>query len=290
MPASYGGSGGSGGGASLPTTPAAALLDAGAPSTIVALDGSGVGTELTYAATRTAIDAAQAPARIATSGALHHWRTQGSAPWTDLGTGGASLTIGGGTWETDTPTVIQLATGGSAANTLSSAGSYLRATVAIASGADLTLALSIGSRGIDPVLSGASTVAILWTGLTSPANYLALVATSAGLRLVSGVAGTGANGPDVALSWAVPHRLVVTYVQSTGVATMYLDGFSVGTATFAGTRAALTELAVAGLGGGAFGHNSIQVGVDDVMVWTSALGAAQVLADWYTARRSMVAR
>ena len=281
---------GGGGGSSGPTTPAAALLDPGAPSTIVALDGSGVGTELSYAATRTAIDVAQAPARVATSGALHHWRTQGSAPWTDLGTGGASLTIGGGTWETDTPTVIQLATGGSAANTLSSAGSYLRATVAIASGADLTLALSIGSRGIDPVLSGTSTVAILWTGLTSPANYLALVATSAGLRLVSGVAGTGANSADVALSWAVPHRLVVTYVQSTGVATMYLDGFSVGTATVAGTRAALTELAVAGLGGGAFGHNSLQVGVDDVMVWTSALGAAQVLADWYTARRSMVAQ
>ncbi len=58
MPASYGGSsGGSGGGASLPTTPAAALLDPGAPSTIVALDGSGVGAGLTYAATRTAIAA-----------------------------------------------------------------------------------------------------------------------------------------------------------------------------------------------------------------------------------------
>ena len=54
MPASYGGASG---GSSGPTTPASALLDAGNPSTLVGLDGSGVGTELSYAATRTAIAA-----------------------------------------------------------------------------------------------------------------------------------------------------------------------------------------------------------------------------------------
>lgn len=274
-------SGGGGNPADIIDEGMTAVLTGEPQGTTIVSDG-GTGIALMVAAAR--------PTRIATGSAVHHWRTQGSAPWTDLGTGGASLAVGGGTWETDSPSVIQLATGGSAANTLSSAGSYLTATVAIAEGADLTLALSIGSRGIDPTLPGTSTVAILWTGLTSPANYLALVATSAGLRAVNGAAGSGTNSSNIVLSWGVPHRLVVTYVQSTGVATLYVDGFERTTATQAGTRAALTECAVAGIGGGAFSHYSLQVGVDDVMVWTEALSAAAVLADWNTARRSMVAR
>lgn len=46
-----------GAGPGLPNTPAEVLLDAASPSTIVALNGSGVGTSLSYAATRTAIGA-----------------------------------------------------------------------------------------------------------------------------------------------------------------------------------------------------------------------------------------
>ena len=50
-----------GGGGSLPATPAAALLDASAPSTIVTLDGSGVGTASTPAATRALLDLQSSP-------------------------------------------------------------------------------------------------------------------------------------------------------------------------------------------------------------------------------------
>lgn len=50
---------GGGGGATLPAAPAAVLLDAGAPSTIVGLNSSGVGTALSASASRAAMDAMQ---------------------------------------------------------------------------------------------------------------------------------------------------------------------------------------------------------------------------------------
>ena len=51
------GPGGGGGGATLPDDPAAVLLDAGAPSTFVALNASGVGTAWTAAQARASIGA-----------------------------------------------------------------------------------------------------------------------------------------------------------------------------------------------------------------------------------------
>jgi hypothetical protein len=56
------GPGGGGGGASLPDDPAAVLLDAGAPSTFVALNASGVGTAWTAAQARASIGALYADA------------------------------------------------------------------------------------------------------------------------------------------------------------------------------------------------------------------------------------
>ena len=104
MPASYGGSSG---GSSGPTTPALALLNAGAPSTIVALDGSGVGTELSYAATRTAIGAA--PEETDTP------QLTSSAGWTLTNYAPGSVAVSGGAITVTVPVGTSNPSGGQAA-------------------------------------------------------------------------------------------------------------------------------------------------------------------------------
>ena len=77
--------GGGGGGASLPATPAAALLDVASPSTFVVLDPAGVGTSITPADASSAL-AGQVIDPLSGSG------------WTDIApTGGASIVWTAGT-------------------------------------------------------------------------------------------------------------------------------------------------------------------------------------------------
>ena len=107
IPAPIPGPAGPPGTAGLPTTPAAALLNAGAPSTIVALDGSGVGTELSYAATRTAIGAA--PEETDTP------QLTSSAGWTLTNYAPGSVAVSGGAVTVTVPEGTSNPSGGQAA-------------------------------------------------------------------------------------------------------------------------------------------------------------------------------
>jgi hypothetical protein len=94
MPTSINGA--SGGGASLPATPAAALLDAGAPSTIVVLDASGVGEGLPPALLApTLLTAALALRRPAGSSALLWECSEGASPLASTGSVSCSLANAG---------------------------------------------------------------------------------------------------------------------------------------------------------------------------------------------------
>ena len=97
MPASYGGSSG----ASGPTTPALALLDAGNPSTLVGLDGSGVGTELSYAAAATL---------LGVSAPVTYYASDFAAEQGGVSGGAAAIT---GTGASSTATLTIAATGSS---------------------------------------------------------------------------------------------------------------------------------------------------------------------------------
>ena len=103
MPASYGGSSGGSG----PTTPALALLDAASPSTLVGLDGSGEGTALSYAATRTAIGAA--PEETDTP------QLTSSAGWTLTNYAPGSVAVSGGAVTVTVPEGTSNPSGGQAA-------------------------------------------------------------------------------------------------------------------------------------------------------------------------------
>ena len=87
---------GGSGGASLPATPAAALLDAGSPSTIVVLDASGVGEGLPPALLApTLLTAALALRRPAGSSALLWECSEGASPLASTGSVACSLANAG---------------------------------------------------------------------------------------------------------------------------------------------------------------------------------------------------
>lgn len=86
--------GGVGGGASLPTTPTLALLDAGAPDTLVGLDGSGVGATIAPSASGSAVLTGTASEGRAALGTGADPMT--GAAWTDTAPAGTSVTWAGG--------------------------------------------------------------------------------------------------------------------------------------------------------------------------------------------------
>ncbi len=92
--------GGGGGGASLPTTPALALLDAGNPSTLVGLDGSGEGTALSYAA---------AAALLGVSAPVTYYASDFAAEQGGVSGGAAAIT---GTGASSTATLTVAGTAG----------------------------------------------------------------------------------------------------------------------------------------------------------------------------------
>ena len=89
------------GGASLPTTPALALLDAGNPSTFVTLDSSGEGTALSYAA---------AAALLGVSAPVTYYASDFAAEQGGVSGGAAAIT---GTGASSTATLTIAATGSS---------------------------------------------------------------------------------------------------------------------------------------------------------------------------------
>lgn len=91
MPSSLNG-GGTGGGATLPATPAAALLDAGSPSTMLGLNSSGVGEALSASAARSRMGLDRRPA---TSSALLWECSEGASPLASTGSVACSLADAG---------------------------------------------------------------------------------------------------------------------------------------------------------------------------------------------------
>lgn len=317
MPASYGGA--SGGGASLPDDPAAVLLDAanagkavglapgtgeGAAVAFGDLVGAGIGEATVAAAAGDFLvgdgagDAQLASAAasavrgvigptVPTASALHHWRLTGAGPWADLGSGAATLSATGSSWLTDRPGV-SIWRGGVVADSPAT-GDRLSASTTIASGSSLTLAITTGARTVnDPTTwSSVRWLIVAWDGSTVTRNLLCILTTAGSVYAASGVAGSSISTGSVVVDWTVPHRLVVTHVQSTGAITLYIDGYSRVTATDTGTRGALNTINVGGTSGNAFSVATGLAVLGDAQVWTSALTAAQVLTDWEAARAAM---
>ena len=308
---------GGGGGASLPDDPAAVLLDAAhagkavglAPgtgegaavafgdlvsagvgeATVAAaagdfLVGNGTGDAQLASAAASAVRGVIGPT-VPTSGALHHWRLAGSGPWTDLGSGASTLSATG-SWETDQPGVSIWR--GGVAITSPSSGDRLSASTTIASGTSLSLAVTVGARSDNSsTWSSVRMLVMAWNGSTATRNLLAILTSAGAVYASSGVAGSSANTGNVAVDWSRPHRLVVTHNQSTGAVVFYMDGVQVGTATDSGSRAALNEITIGGVVGNGFGVATALAAMGDAQVWTSALTATQVLADYYAARGAM---
>ena len=86
------GPGGGGGGATLPDDPAAVLLDAGAPSRFVALDGSGVGTSWTGAQAQAILTPA-VPVSLASATGWSTRNGEGSSGTSSVNTGTQSLDL-----------------------------------------------------------------------------------------------------------------------------------------------------------------------------------------------------
>ena len=223
---------------------------------------------------------------VSTRAALHHWRLTGGSPWSDLGSGAATLTATGASWLTDRPGV-SIWRGGVVSDGSPSTGDRLSATTTIASGASLTLALTVGARLLPITWSGGRMLLIVWDGSTVTRNLLALLTSGANVFVSSGVAGSAVVTSAVSVDWTIPHRIVVTHAQSTGAIVLYIDGVALGSASDTGSRAALDRINVGGTAGDAFGVPAALAMVGDAQVWTSALTAAQVLTDWDEARAAM---
>lgn len=223
---------------------------------------------------------------VSTRAALHHWRLTGGSPWSDLGSGAATLTATGASWLTDRPGV-SIWRGGVVNDGSPATGDRLSATTTISSGASLTLALTVGARLMPITWSGVRMLLIAWDGSTVTRNLLALLTSGADVFVSSGVAGSTAVTSAVSVDWTVPHRLVVTHNQSTGAIVLYVDGVARASTSDAGSRAALDRINVGGTAGNAFGVVTALAMVADVQVWTSTLTAAQVLTDWDEARAAM---
>ncbi len=223
---------------------------------------------------------------VSTRAALHHWRLTGGSPWSDLGSGAATLTATGASWLTDRPGV-SIWRGGVVSDGSPATGDRLSATTTIASGASLTLALTVGARLLPITWSGAKMLLIAWDGSTVTRNLLALLTSGADVLVSSGVAGSAAVTSAVSLDWTIPHRIVVTHAQSTGAIVLYVDGVALRSASDTGSRPALDRINVGGTAGDAFSVPAALAMMSDVQVWTSALTAAQVLTDWDEARAAM---
>lgn len=223
---------------------------------------------------------------VSTRAALHHWRLTGGSPWSDLGSGAATLTATGASWLTDRPGV-SIWRGGVVSDGSPATGDRLSATTTIASGASLTLALTVGARLLPITWSGAKMLLIAWDGSTVTRNLLALLTSGADVLVSSGVAGSAAVTSAVSLDWTIPHRIVVTHAQSTGAIVLYVDGVALRSASDTGSRPALDRINVGGTAGAAFSVPAALAMMSDVQVWTSALTAAQVLTDWDEARAAM---
>jgi len=223
---------------------------------------------------------------VSTRAALHHWRLTGGSPWSDLGSGAATLTATGASWLTDRPGV-SIWRGGVVSDGSPATGDRLSATTTIASGASLTLALTVGARLLPITWSGAKMLLIAWDGSTVTRNLLALLTSGADVLVSSGVAGSAVVTSAVSLDWTIPHRIVVTHAQSTGAIVLYVDGVALRSASDTGSRPALDRINVGGTAGDAFSVPAALAMMSDVQVWTSALTAAQVLTDWDEARAAM---
>lgn len=248
---------------------------------------SGTGGVLTAASTSAADLRSALGPTVPTAGALHHWRLTGAGPWSDLGSGATTLSATGSSWLTDRPGV-SIWRGGVVADSPAT-GDRLSASTTIASGASLTLAITTGARTVnDPTTwSSVRWLIVAWDGSTVTRNLLCILSTAGSIYVSSGVAGSAVSTGSVVVDWTVPHRLVVTHVQSTGAITLYIDGYSRVTATDTGTRGALNTINVGGTSGNAFSVATGLAVLGDAQVWTSALTAAQVLTDWEAARGAM---
>lgn len=227
---------------------------------------------------------------VPTGDALHHWRLSGSGPWSDLGSGAATLTATGSTWLTDRPGV-SIWRGGVGSGSSPATGDRLSATTTIASGSSLTLAMTVGARtsvgGAAP-WGGNRWLMIAWNGSTSVRNLFCFFASDNGVVVSSGVAGSSTQTATITVDWTIPHRLVATHAQSTGAIVLYVDGVSRATTTDSGSRAALDRVDVGGTSGNAFSLATLASGVlGDAQVWTRALTATEVLADWEAARAAI---
>jgi len=223
---------------------------------------------------------------VSTRAALHHWRLTGGSPWSDLGSGAATLTATGASWLTDRPGV-SIWRGGVVSDGSPATGDRLSATTTIASGASLTLALTVGARLLPITWSGVRMLLIAWDGSTVTRNLLALLTSGADVFVSSGVVGSAVVTSAVSLDWTIPHRIVVTHAQSTGAIVLYVDGVALRSASDTGSRPALDRINVGGTAGDAFSVPAALAMMSDVQVWTSALTAAQVLTDWDEARAAM---
>lgn len=225
---------------------------------------------------------------IATGDALHHWRLTGSGPWSDLGTGAATLTATGSTWLTDRPGV-SIWRGGVVSDGSPATGDRLSASTTIPSGSSLTLAMTAGAR---TSISGAAPwggnrwLMIAWNGNSVTRNLFCFFASDSGVLISSGIAGSTANTATITLDWTIPHRIVATHAQSTGAVVLYVDGVVRGTTTDTGSRAAIDRIDVGGTAGNAFMATGLAV-MADAQVWTRALTAAEVTTDWEAARAAM---
>lgn len=225
---------------------------------------------------------------VPTGDALHHWRLTGAGPWSDLGSGAATLTATGSTWLTDRPGV-SIWRGGVVSDGSPATGDRLSASTTIPAGSSLTLAMIAGAR---TSLSGAAPwggnrwLMIAWNGSTVTRNLFCFFASDNGVLISSGIAGSAANTATITLDWTIPHRIVATHAQSTGAVVLYVDGVVRGTTTDTGTRAALDRIDVGGTAGNAFMATGAAV-MGDAMVWARALSAAEVTTDWEAARAAM---
>lgn len=224
---------------------------------------------------------------VSTGDALHHWRLTGAGPWSDLGSGAATLTATGSTWLTDRPGV-SIWRGGVVSDGSPATGDRLSATTAIPSGSSLTLAITAGARTPWPTApwEGNRWLILAWDGSTSVRNLLCIFASGNGVLASSGVAGSSTQTATISLDWSLPHRLLVTHAQSTGAVTLYIDGAPRGTTTDTGSRAALTRIDVGGAPGNAFMPTGLAV-MGDAMGWVRALSATEAMADWEAARAAM---
>lgn len=277
---------------------AVATLVGGAPQWAAASGGSlpsgtgfvtvssGTGGVLTATSTSAAGLLAALGPTVPTAGALHHWRLSGSGPWSDLGSGAATLSATG-SWETD-QVGVSIYRGG-VAITSPSSGDRLTATVNIASGSNLTIAVTVGAR-YDNSWSwgGVRCVMMAWNGSTATRNLLFIGTSAGGVYVSSGVAGSSNQTATIGgINWSIPHRLVATHQQSNGAVKFYIDGVVVGSTTDTGTRPALTEVTIGGITGNGFGVSPALVAMGDAMLSTDVWTSAQVVTDYLNARAAM---